>query len=108
MRLAACCAPRKPYRVWLQRLLRLLDAGCRLTCGLRDAHAFFRREQGHEDVAFHARHRLNLPLVANLHEQAVHLGAADFLMRHFAPAMKIIARTLWPSPRKRMIWFLRT
>src|SRR5882724_8810011 len=69
-------------------LLRLLSAGRRLARGFGDAYAFFRREQGHQDVAFHARHGFDLPLVANFHQQAVHLGAPDFLVRHFAPAMK--------------------
>jgi len=38
--------------------------------------------------AFHARHGFDLALVANFHQQAVHLGTPDFLVRHFAPAMK--------------------
>src|SRR6266705_4885797 len=69
-------------------LLRLLGAGRLLARRLGDAHAFFRCEQRYQDVAFHARHGFDLALVANLYEQAVHLGAADFLVRHFAPAMK--------------------
>src|SRR5260370_29025461 len=69
-------------------LLRLLGAGRLLARRLGDAHAFFRRQQRYQDVAFHARHGLDLALVANLHEQAVHLGAPDFLVGHFAPAMK--------------------
>src|SRR6202165_1099523 len=77
----------RPYK-FLPRLLRLLGAGRRLSCGLGYAHAFFRREQCYQDVAFHARHGFNLALVANFHQQAVHLGAPDFLVRHFAPAME--------------------
>src|SRR5437879_5542912 len=79
---------KKFYSVFPRRLLRLRGAGRRLSRGFGDAHAFFRREQRYQDVAFHARHGFDLALVANLHEQAVHLGAADFLVRHFAPAMK--------------------
>jgi hypothetical protein len=55
---------------------------------LGDADAFFGRQQGYQNVAFHARHGFDLALVADFHEQAVHLGAADFLVRHFASAMK--------------------
>src|SRR5437762_5777337 len=69
-------------------LLRLLGAGRLVARGLRNAYALFWRQQRHQDVAFHARHGFDLALVANFHEQAVHLGAADFLVRHFAPAMK--------------------
>jgi hypothetical protein len=76
----------RSYKVKI--LLRLLGAGRRLTRGLGDAHALFRGQQRHQDVAFHARHGLDLALVANFHEQAVHLGAPDFLVGHFAPAME--------------------
>src|SRR5260370_17448768 len=69
-------------------LLRLLGAGRLLAHRLGDADAFFRGQQRYQDVAFHARHGLDLALVANLHEQAVHLGAPDFLVGHFAPAVK--------------------
>src|SRR2546429_6320328 len=69
-------------------LLRLLGAGRLVARGLRNAYAFFWRQQRHQDVAFHARPGFDLALVANFHEQAVHLGAPDFLMGHFAPAME--------------------
>lgn len=52
------------------------------------ADAFFGREQGHQNVAFHARHGFDLALVADFHKQAIHLGAAHFLVRHFTATMK--------------------
>src|SRR5713101_1207298 len=55
-----------------------------LCCG----GAFFRSEQRHQNVAFHARHGLDLTVFANLIQQARHLRAAHFLVRHFSPAMK--------------------
>src|SRR2546430_142110 len=71
-----------------RRLLPLLGGRWTLSPRLGPAHGFFRRQQRHQDVAFHARHGFDLALVADLHQQTVHLGAAYFLVRHFAPAMK--------------------
>src|SRR5260370_1951805 len=79
---------RKARQYKVRKLLRLLGAGCGLTRRLGEAHAFFRSEQRYENVALHARHGFDLALVADFHQQAVHLGAADFLVSHFAPAMK--------------------
>jgi hypothetical protein len=71
-----------------QTLLRLLDVGCGLPARLCYRDAFFRREQSYQNVAFHARHRFDLALVGNFDQQAVHLGAAYFLVRHFAATME--------------------
>src|SRR5580700_6028271 len=49
---------------------------------------FFRGEQSHQNVAFHTGHCFDLAVLANFHEQAIHFGAAHFLVRHFAAAMK--------------------
>src|SRR6266571_3863901 len=68
--------------------LRLLNAGSRLSRRFRDAGAFFGSQKSDENVAFHAGHGLNLRLIANIAEQAVHLGPAHFLVSHFAAAMK--------------------
>ncbi len=40
------------------------------------------------NVSFHARHRLDLAVLADFAQKARHLGAAHFLVRHFAAAMK--------------------
>src|SRR5258708_40271508 len=48
----------------------------------------FGGQQRDQDVAFHARHGFNLAVFADFAEQARHLGAAHFLVRHFAAAMK--------------------
>jgi hypothetical protein len=69
-------------------LLRLLGVGRWLAAGLGHCGAFFRCQQSDQDVAFHARHRFDLALVGNFDQQAIHLGAADFLVRHFAAAME--------------------
>jgi hypothetical protein len=66
-------------------LLRLL---CRLRYRLSYCHAFFGSEQRDQDIAFHARHRLDLPVFADFPEQARHFGAPYLLVRHFAPAME--------------------
>jgi len=50
--------------------------------------ALFWREQRDQNVAFHARHRFNLAMFADLTEQTRHLGAAHFLVCHFAAAME--------------------
>src|SRR5712692_617072 len=84
----SACSVRNDGKGELLRLLRLLGAGSRLPCGLCNRNTFFRRQQSDEDIAFHSGHGFDLALVANFHEQAVHLGAADFLVRHFAPAME--------------------
>jgi hypothetical protein len=49
---------------------------------------FFRSQQRDQNVAFHARHGFDLAVFADFAEQARHLGAPDFLVRHFAAAMK--------------------
>ncbi len=72
----------------MRGLLRLLNAGSRLIRGLRDAGSFFGSQKRDENIAFHAGHGLNLRLIANIAEQAVHLGAAHFLVSHFTAAMK--------------------
>src|SRR5436190_19783557 len=70
-------------------LLRLLRAGGRLSSrGPGGAGTLLGRQKSHENVAFHARHGLDLPLITALEQQAVHLGASHFLVRHFAAAMK--------------------
>src|SRR5712664_1718112 len=48
----------------------------------------FGGQQRDQDVAFHARHGFNLAVFADFAQQARHLGAAHFLVRHFAAAMK--------------------
>ncbi len=65
--------------------MRLL---CRLRYWLGYCHAFFGGEQGDQDIAFHARHCLDLAVFPDFPEQAGHLGAAYFLVRHFAAAME--------------------
>jgi hypothetical protein len=45
-------------------------------------------EQCHKDVAFHARRSLDLDLLRDFTQQASHFGATNFLVRHFAAAMK--------------------
>jgi len=50
--------------------------------------SLFGCQQRDQNVPFHARHRFDLAEVADFIEQARHLGAAHFLVRHFAPAMK--------------------
>ena len=52
------------------------------------SRAFLGRQKRHENVAFHARHGLDLPLLANFEQQPVHLGAPHFLVCHLAAAMK--------------------
>jgi hypothetical protein len=94
---AACLASARDEAAPLQgakaaaiaELLRLLGAGLvLLRRRFGNASAFFGRQQRYENVAFHARHGFNLALVANFHQQAIHLGAPDFLVGHFASAMK--------------------
>src|SRR5919109_750567 len=91
------CQPRRSNAAHLQTsksarrrcsLLRLLCAGSRLSRGPGSRSAFPRCQQCHEHVAFHPRHRFDLPLIANFREQAVHLGAAHLLVRHLAATMK--------------------
>src|ERR1700676_5202125 len=69
-----------------QDLLRLLRR--RLRRGLCDRSALLRGQQRHQDVAFHARHGLDLAVLADFAEQARHFRAAHFLVGHFAAAMK--------------------
>src|SRR2546421_4789572 len=69
-------------------LLRLLRAGSRLPCGPGCPSALLGCQQSHQNVAFHARHRFDLALISNFRQQAVHLLAAHFLVRHFAATMK--------------------
>jgi hypothetical protein len=54
----------------------------------RYAAALFRSEERHKNVPFHARRSFDLSLIAEFAQQASHLGAADFLVRHFAATMK--------------------
>jgi len=70
-----------------------------LCCG-QYAGAFFWSEQRHQDVAFHARRRFDLTLIAELTEQAAHLGATDFLVRHFAATMKNHGADFMALPEK--------
>jgi len=58
-----------------------------LSRGLGDAHAFSAQATP-PGRCLPCAHGFNLALVADLHQQTVHLGAAYFLVRHFAPAMK--------------------
>ncbi len=50
--------------------------------------AFFGREQCDENVAFHARHRFDLAVLADFPQQTRHFGAAHFLVRHLAATME--------------------
>src|SRR5215469_808605 len=68
--------------------LRLLRAGSSLSCGPGSSGALPGRQKRHENVAFHARHGLDLPLIANFQQQPVHLGTPHFLMGHFAATVK--------------------
>src|ERR1700722_7572018 len=52
------------------------------------ARAFFRGEQGQQNIRFHARPEFHLRVVGDVHQQTIHLGAAHILVRHFAAAMK--------------------
>ena len=45
-------------------------------------------QERHENVAFHTRHRFDLAVLADFPQQAGHLGAPHFLVRHLAPAME--------------------
>src|SRR6267142_1020590 len=73
----------RPYeRKYLCRLRGLLRTWfCRWS-------TLFGGQQRDQDVAFHARHGFNLAVFADFAQQARHLGAAHFLVRHFAAAMK--------------------
>src|SRR5215469_3640514 len=68
--------------------LRLLRAGSSLSCGPGSSGALPGRQKRHENVAFHARHGLDLPLIANFQQQPVHLGTPHFLMGHLAATVK--------------------
>src|SRR5579863_1454637 len=57
-------------------------------CSSGGARTLFRSQQRHQDVAFHAGRRLDRASVADFAQQARHLGAADFLVRHFAATVK--------------------
>src|SRR5579859_6258543 len=70
------------------RSLLRLRAGGLLPDVLRNRNALFRRQQRDENVTFHARHGFDLAELADLYQQAIHLRAADFLVRHFAAAVK--------------------
>src|SRR5258708_2676059 len=50
--------------------------------------ALFGGQQCDQDVAFHARHGFDLTVFADFAQQARHLGATHFLVRHFAATMK--------------------
>jgi len=73
----------RPYeRKYLCRLRGLLRTWfCRWS-------TLFGGQQRDQDVAFHARHGFDLAVFADFAQQARHLGAAHFLVRHFAAAMK--------------------
>src|SRR5215470_5363301 len=68
--------------------LRLLRAGSSLSCRPGSSGALPGRQKRHENVAFHARHGLDLPLIANFQQQPVHLGTPHFLMGHLAATVK--------------------
>jgi hypothetical protein len=53
-----------------------------------NARTLFRRQQRHQDVSFHPWHRFDLAVLADFPEEPVHLGAAHFLVRHFAATVK--------------------
>jgi hypothetical protein len=76
----------------LQNHCRPKTALCRLRGLLRTWFcywgAFFRRQQRYENIAFHARHRFDLAVLADFTQQPRHLGAAHFLVSHFASTMK--------------------
>ena len=50
--------------------------------------ALFGSKQGDQNVSFHARRRFDLTLLANFRKQTSHLRATNFLMGHFASAVK--------------------
>src|SRR5712671_1110071 len=50
--------------------------------------SLFGGQKRDQNVAFHARHGFNLAVFADFAQQARHLRAAHFLVRHFAAAMK--------------------
>ena len=77
--------PKRTNHKERRELLRLLGG---LRHGFRHGHALFRREQCNEHIAFHARHRFDLAVFADFAQQTGHLGAAHFLVRHFAAAME--------------------
>src|SRR5437763_551443 len=66
----------------------------------RCRRALFRSQQGHQDIAFHAWWRLNRTSVADFAQQARHLGAANFLMRHFASTMENHGANFMAFPEK--------
>jgi hypothetical protein len=78
----------------LRRLSRLL----RTRSGYPGA--FLRRQQGHQNVAFHPRHRLDLPELADFTEQARHFRAADFLVGHFSAAVENHSANFVAFPEK--------
>src|SRR5262250_1926148 len=70
-----------PLDAMFPKFANALCARLRLGAAARSsACAFFRRQQRHQDVTFHARRRLDLPEIANLAEQPRHLGPPDFLV----------------------------
>src|SRR6266566_2481113 len=83
---------RRPEQSKLRRetrwLLHLLGSGTRWPRRSGNRRAFLGRQKRYENVAFHARHGLDLPLVANFEQQPVHLGTPHFLVRHLAAAVK--------------------
>src|SRR5712664_1401758 len=66
-----------------------LSVRLRLSAAARsNSGTLFWRQERNENVAFHARHRFDLTVLADFAQKARHLGAAHFLVRHFAAAMK--------------------
>ena len=54
----------------------------------RDSRSLFRRKQRQQDICFHARAVFHQREIRHFFQQAFHLRAAHFLMRHFAAAME--------------------
>src|SRR5258708_18446760 len=74
-----CRAPTKKILCRLRGLLRTWFC-CRST--------LFGGQQRDQDVAFHAWHGFDLAVFADFAQQARHLGATHFLVRHFTATMK--------------------
>jgi len=66
-----------------------LGVGLRRGAAARSgAGTFFGSQKRNQNVSFHAWRRFDLRVFANFSKQARHLGAAHFLVRHFAATVK--------------------
>jgi len=55
---------------------------------LRSSAGPFRRQQRHQDIRLHPRADFDQSVFGNFLQQTLHFSAPNFLMGHFAPAMK--------------------